>query len=64
MEFPVLSKSHEMAHSSRTNIWGFFCRPNTRLLAFVTVIFFGLSVQWLDVGSQFPDQGLNLELQW
>ena len=23
-------------------------------------VYFGLGMQWLDVGSQFPDQGLNL----
>ena len=27
-------------------------------------LFFGSSLQWPDVGSQFPDQGLNPGLQW
>ena len=42
--------------------------PACVLFLFIYAFIFGCSVQWLDVGSQFPDQGLNLghsgESEW
>ena len=42
-------------------IWIALSLPGRELLERVIwrVLFFGCSMQWLGVGSEFPDQGLN-----
>ena len=54
-------KMELQSSSSFSNIWvwHFLCGKNFHHKFIIVVVVIGNSVQWLDVGSQFPDKGLN-----